>query len=97
MDDEITVASLVGQEGFGPSSAPRVRYAALEQAFSAIAQNAQAHKASVHMPRIGAGQSGGLWNTVEEIVRDTLISKGVRVTVYDLPPKREPGEAGVLI
>jgi O-acetyl-ADP-ribose deacetylase (regulator of RNase III) len=91
------VASLVGQEGFGPSSTPRIRYAALEQAFSAIAKYAQAHKASVQMPRIGAGQSGGSWDTVEEIVGDTLISKGVRVTVYDLPPKRELGETGVLI
>jgi hypothetical protein len=43
----------------------------------------------VHTPRIGAGQSGGAWDAVEEIIRDTLTAKGVRVTVYDLPPRRQ--------
>ena len=33
------------------------------------------------MPRIGAGQSGGSWDTVEEIIRNTLVAQGVLVTV----------------
>jgi O-acetyl-ADP-ribose deacetylase (regulator of RNase III) len=95
--DDLTIASLVAQEGYGASSSPRIRYAPLEQAFSAVAEFAIDHKASVHTPRIGAGQSGGTWNTVEEIIRDTLTAKGVRVTVYDLPPKRQTAGAGLLI
>jgi O-acetyl-ADP-ribose deacetylase (regulator of RNase III) len=85
---DLTIASLVAQAGFGPSSSPRIRYAPLEQAFSAVAEFAIDHNASVHTPRIGVGQSGGDWATVEEIIRDTLTAKGVRVTIYDLPPGR---------
>jgi O-acetyl-ADP-ribose deacetylase (regulator of RNase III) len=96
-DNEITIASLVAQEGYGASTAPRIRYAALEQAFGAVAQFAQAHAASVHAPRIGAGLSGGDWDTIEEIIRDTLTAKGVRVTIYDLPPKRQSTGTELLI
>jgi O-acetyl-ADP-ribose deacetylase (regulator of RNase III) len=95
-DEDLTIASLVAQEGYGASSSPRIRYAPLEQALSAVADFAISHKASVHTPRIGAGQSGGTWNTVEEIIRDTLIVKGVRVTVYELPPKRQTAAAELL-
>lgn len=84
---DLTIASLVAQEGYGASSSPRIRYAPLGQAFSAVAEFAINHKATVHTPRIGSGQSGGTWDTVEEIIRDTLTARGVRVTVYDLPPK----------
>lgn len=94
---DLTVASLVAQEGYGPALGPRIRYAPLERAFSVVAQFALDHNASVHMPRIGAGQSGGSWDTVEEIVRDTLVSKGVHVTIYDLPPRRQSAEAELLI
>ena len=94
---DLTIASLIAQEGYGASSSPRIRYAPLEQAFSVVAQFALDHKASVHTPRIGGGQSGGAWDTVEEIIRDTLIAKGVLVTVYDLPPKRQTTGAELLI
>lgn len=97
MTPDIAVASLVAQEGYGASSEPRIRYAPLERSLSAVAQYALEHNASVHMPRIGAGQSGGSWDTVEEIVRDTLISKGIHVTIYDLPPRRQVAEAELLL
>jgi hypothetical protein len=94
---ELTIASLIAQEGYGAASSPRIRYAPLEQAFLTVAQFALAQKAGVHAPRIGDGQSGGVWDIVEEIVRDTLIAKGVSVTIYDLPPKRLTAEAEFLV
>ncbi|MGO9135500.1 MAG: hypothetical protein ACLP8A_15835 [Methylovirgula sp.] len=94
---EIYIASLIAQEGYGVSSTPRIRYAPLENCFRAIASFALEHHAAVHLPRIGAGGSGGAWDTVEEIIRDTLIANGVRVTVYDLPPKRQTRGAELLI
>jgi O-acetyl-ADP-ribose deacetylase (regulator of RNase III) len=87
--DSTFLASLVAQEGYGNSESPRIRYAPLEQCLSSVAQFALSHGASMHMPRIGAGLSGGSWEKVEEIVRDTVVSKGVMVTVHDLPPRRQ--------
>jgi O-acetyl-ADP-ribose deacetylase (regulator of RNase III) len=93
---DLTIASLVAQAGYGPSLLPRIRYAPLEHAFAAVADFALEHKSTIHTPRIGGGQSGGSWSTVEEIIRDTLTAKGVRVTIYDLPPKREAVGTGLL-
>jgi O-acetyl-ADP-ribose deacetylase (regulator of RNase III) len=91
------LASLVAQEGYGPSPSPRIRYAPLEHCLSQVAQFALDHAANVHMPRIGAGLSGGAWDTVEGIVRDTVIAKGVPVTVHDLPPKRQAAGTALLL
>jgi O-acetyl-ADP-ribose deacetylase (regulator of RNase III) len=95
--ETLIVASLVGQHGFGPSSSPRIRYAALEQCFEKLSEFASKISATVHMPRLGSGESGGQWETVEEIVRSTLISAEIPVTVYDLPPKKHTQLAGLLI
>ncbi len=88
----IAIASLVAQQGYGHSTSPRIRYLALEHCFEKVQDYASRHSATVHMPRIGAGQSGGSWETVEEIVRSVLVSKGISVTVYDLPPRGAAGE-----
>ena len=95
--NSIVIASLVAQEGYGTSSSPRIRYVALEECLDRVAEFASLHSASAHLPRIGSGQSGGSWETVEEILRATLVSEGVPVTVYDLPPKRTPSIPGLLI
>ena len=95
INEFVTVASLVAQEGFGASSAPRIRYAALEKCLEQIAEFAVRNSATVHMPRIGAGQSGGTWETVEEIVRSTFVPKSIPVTVYDPPPKHAHSSPGL--
>jgi hypothetical protein len=41
--------------------------------------------ASVHMPKIGSGQSRGRWEIVSEIIDEVLCQNGVAVTVYELP------------
>jgi len=97
INNETFIASFIAQEGFGASDTPRLRYAPLERCFREVARFSVAHNSTVHLPRIGAGQSGGSWETVEEIVRDTLIASGVHVTVYDLPPKRQNTGAELLI
>jgi len=89
LSDEIRLASIVGQEGYGPSLYPRIRYSALQGGLAEIAETAAASHASVHMPRIGAGSAGGEWGVVEEMVEDELVRRGVPVTVYDLPPRRQ--------
>lgn len=95
VEDSLFIASLVGQEGFGDSPSPRIRYAALERCFEQISDFASEKVASVHMPRLGAGQSGGQWETVEEIVRSTLVTDDVPVTIYDLPPRKQSSAPGL--
>jgi hypothetical protein len=52
--------------------------------------------AAVHAPRIGAGQAGGSWPVIEELINDILVRQGVKVVVYDLPgPPRPSGETSV--
>jgi hypothetical protein len=65
---------------------------ALAQGFEKVQEYASIHDASVHMPRIGEGQSGGSWETVAEIVRTVLVNNGIPVTVYELPPRRVTAE-----
>lgn len=91
--DDLILASLVAQKGYGETTAPRIRYAALREALASVATLAERQSASVHMPRIGTGLAGGAWAIVEEIVLETLGQSGSEITVYDLPnqkPKARP-------
>ncbi|MBS1845658.1 MAG: ImmA/IrrE family metallo-endopeptidase [Actinobacteria bacterium] len=88
MGGGLSVASVVAQKGYGPSKKARIRYSALRDALSAVASTAAETGASLHMPRIGAGQAGGRWPLVREIIEETVIRAGVPVTVY-VPPSQE--------
>lgn len=90
---DVAVASMVAQEGYGPSMKPRIRYAALRKALEIATQVAVKGGFSAHMPRIGCGEARGSWNVVEELLRGTLVAAGVPVFVYDLPfrdPAKDP-------
>ena len=86
--DDITIASMVAQQGFGRSLFPRIRYAALTQCLGAATSYALEMGASIHMPRIGTGAAGGNWKTIEELIDDSMVRAGLSVTVYDPPPRR---------
>jgi O-acetyl-ADP-ribose deacetylase (regulator of RNase III) len=85
VEDDLYVATIVAQHGYGSSTRPRIRYAAVREALATVARFASESDASVHMPRIGAGQAGGRWEVVREIVEETLTRNGIPVTVY-VPP-----------
>ncbi len=83
---DLWVANLVGQHDIRrkqkPEALPPVRYAAIREGLRQVAQEAEQHHASIHMPRIGAGLAGGDWNIIEQIILEEL--KDLSVTVYDL-------------
>lgn len=83
--DGLSVASVVAQKGYGESVRPRIRYSALRTGLATVAIKASEMGASVHMPRIGAGQGAGIWSVVEDIIQTVFSEKDVSVTVYDLP------------
>lgn len=93
--NDLFVATIVAQHGYGPSASPRIRYGAVAAALRIVARFASEQDATVHMPRIGAGQAGGRWELIHEIVDETLTRHGIPVTVYVPPgqPIQQPAEA----
>jgi O-acetyl-ADP-ribose deacetylase (regulator of RNase III) len=78
------IANMIGQHGIvHTSSGPPIRYEALRSCLEKLQVAARELRASVHMPRIGAGLAGGNWDLVESIILETLIAGGVTVYVYD--------------
>jgi hypothetical protein len=87
VSDDVSIASMVCQKGYGPSPRARIRYAALEECLSKVADAAGRIRGAVHMPRIGCGQAGGAWFIVEELISSALLTAGVPALVYDLPDR----------
>lgn len=91
VDNDITVANIIGQHGTGYSDGvPPIRYDALRAGLVRVEKLALHLGASVHAPRLGCGLAGGEWSEVEKIITETLCSRGVAVFIYDLP-SREGG------
>ena len=85
--DTLTVANVIGQHGVrsprNKTAAPPIRYDAVREGLSKVAQHAKTHNSSVHMPRIGCGLAGGKWEDIEPIIDLFLIKNGISVYVYD--------------
>lgn len=93
LEDNLAVASMVCQHGYGPSRIPRIRYGPLGICLAELRQAAKARSATVHMPRIGCGQAGGSWAVIGEMIDESLCAQGVHVTIYDLPEQAAPAVA----
>lgn len=88
VEGDIYVANMVAQDGLRSRQYPvplRPSYLAILICLEQVAAQVLALKASVHMPRIGCGLTGGKWEEVEPIIQRTLSIPGIPVTVYDLP------------
>ena len=92
VEDDLWVINMVGQSGVGQrgSSQPPIRYKAIRRALESVtiecldSEYRGLFKAvSVHAPRFGSGLAGGDWNIIEQIINETLLEAGVKVTVYD--------------
>ena len=83
-DDRLYYVPIIGQAGYGRAEAPRIRYEALANGLKTVGIHAQRLRASVHMPRIGDGASGGNWGVVREMIEE-YVSPLAEVFVYDLP------------
>lgn len=84
VEPQLWVANMIGQRGIRRSGGkPPIRYEAVQSGLEKVAQFAQEHSASVHMPRIGCGLAGGKWEEIETLIESTLVANGISVTVYD--------------
>jgi Zn-dependent peptidase ImmA (M78 family)/O-acetyl-ADP-ribose deacetylase (regulator of RNase III) len=95
--EQVWIASLVAQSGYGdaPAERPRLRLSALRQALESLAFTAQRLGADVHMPAIGTGQGGARWPNVRDLVLEELADRHVPVTVYVLPDAPMPEDTPV--
>ncbi|MEU4155320.1 macro domain-containing protein [Actinoplanes sp. NPDC026670] len=81
---DVWVANMVGQRGIrSGSGGPPVRYEAIGRCLHTVADHAAELRASVHMPRIGCGLSGGKWERIEPMIVAALCERDIPVTVYD--------------
>lgn len=85
ISSDITFFQMICQHGYGPSPTPRLRYGALKACLDQLTNFALTSHATIHMPRIGAGQGGGVWGLIQQLIDETLSARGVQVTIYDLP------------
>lgn len=81
VEDQLYVANMVAQDGYGEDGQPPLRYGALRRCLSSLERQASKHKASIHMPRIGCGLAGGDWSEVEKLIQEKL--GNIPVFVYD--------------
>jgi O-acetyl-ADP-ribose deacetylase (regulator of RNase III) len=76
---------MIGQHGIrSPKAGPPIRYAAVEQCLSQVANKALELSATIHMPRISTGLAGGTWSEIEPLIGRQLCQRGLEVYVYDL-------------
>jgi O-acetyl-ADP-ribose deacetylase (regulator of RNase III) len=84
VEPALWVANVLGQHGIRRAGvAPPIRYEAVRTGLATVAQFAQRHNATIHMPRIGAGLAGGNWENISQLIREELCARDIPITVYE--------------
>jgi O-acetyl-ADP-ribose deacetylase (regulator of RNase III) len=87
VENDIEIGNMIGQHNVGMiKGKPPIRYNAIRAALQVVCTRALGMAATVHAPRFGAGLAGGDWNTIEQIINEELVDKGIDVTIYDYVP-----------
>ena len=87
VEKDICVVNMIAQHDIKPTKdsegniVPPIRYDALKECLKTVNDIAVRKGATVHGPRFGAGLSGGDWNKIENIIKETMT---VDVTIYDI-------------
>lgn len=90
VEKDISVVNMIGQHGIATcNGAPPIRYEAIDSCLNAVAKwidiKDEVKSISIHAPRFGAGLAKGKWETIESLIVKNLCSRGIEVTIYDLP------------
>ena len=86
-DGEFTIYNLYGQYGYSKrdSGIRDLDYDAIFDASDAMADDVIACGGkTVGLPLIGCGLAGGKWSVVEAMIEETLVAKGLEVTIFKL-------------
>ena len=85
VEDDIWVSNVIGQHNINKDkngNAP-IRYEAIKMGLEKVAQFAKENNGSVHMPRIGCGLAGGIWEKIEPLIKECLLINDIETYVYD--------------
>lgn len=86
-EEDVMVANMIAQYGIRwEGKIPPIRYDALEQCLGLVYKHAKEHGWTVSMPRIGCVLSGGSWNKIEAIIKNTMT---VDTYVYTLESQKD--------
>ena len=84
-NDMGTVINMIAQTGIYPvDGVPPIRYKHLKRTLEGVAAYCKEKDVEIVMPKIGAGLAGGNWLVIEEYIKEILVKKGIKVTVYEL-------------
>lgn len=80
IDDDITVANMVAQDGFGPGDRCYLDYKQLEASIRSVALYSEENNLPIYLPyNMGCGLAGGNWDIVfrmlERIIPEATIVK----------------------
>jgi hypothetical protein len=91
VEKDIAVVNMIGQHGiYKKDDIPPIRYKAIEQCLTKVADLAEKYGASVHCPYLMCCDlAGGKWNIIEGMLIEQLYARNIDVTVYDLYGKRK--------
>jgi len=85
--DYIVVANMIAQHGTRSAENPKpIKYAALVQCMIKVADMCRDYR-EIHAPKFGSGLAGGNWAFIEELIEELWCSRGIPVTIYELPPR----------
>lgn len=96
LQSDLAVANMIAQHDIKAETdkdgkvIPPIRYDAFKSCLEKVAKEAKDRNSSVHAPRLGAGLAGGDWAEIEKIINETLIDRGINVTIYDFEEETKP-------
>lgn len=79
--EPLWVYNLYGQYRYGRGK--HTDYDSLRAALSKMSDQLTP-KDKIGLPMLGAGLGGGNWSVIEAIIKETLVNKGLNVTIYKL-------------
>ena len=84
VESDLSIANMIGQHKIKRTNGQiPIRYEAVKSCLKKVALFANENNYSVHMPRIGCGLAGGNWAEIELIIKEELVDRKIKVTVYD--------------
>jgi len=87
VESDVWVLNMLAQRGIRRRSSdpPAIDYDKLRVCLRKVGDFAVSRAASVHAPKFGSALAGGSWDTIETMIVEELVERGIDVFIYILP------------